>query len=140
MRELIALTDKGSFSDWAPAELELCADFTTAVALGYDWFKDGMNAAQQATAKEFLIQKGMEALAAKLEGKPLPETTRTKQPGTVNTKRTSPPGGPLARQSWEYLAGSASALVTESSADRSAISCIGTAANTTSSRMRFESL
>ena len=86
VRELIALTDKGSFSDWAPAELELCADFTTAVALGYDWFKDGMNAAQQATAKEFLIQKGMEALAAKLEGKPVPETARTKQPGTVDTK------------------------------------------------------
>jgi Heparinase II/III-like protein len=86
VRELIALTDKGSFSDWAPDEMELCGDFTTAVALGYDWFKDGMNAAQQATAKEFLVQKGMEALAAKLEGKPVPVTARTKQPGTVDTK------------------------------------------------------
>lgn len=86
VREMIALTDKATFSDWAPAELDLCADFTTAVALGYDWFKDGMNATQQATAKEFLVQKGMEALAAKLEGKPIPETARTKQPGTVDTK------------------------------------------------------
>lgn len=86
VRELIALTDKGSFSDWAPDDMELCGDFTTAVALGYDWFKDGMNASQQATAKQFLVQKGMEPLAAKLEGKPVPETARTKQPGTVNSK------------------------------------------------------
>lgn len=86
VREIIALTDKATFSDWSPDEMELCGDFTTAVALGYDWFKDGMNATQQATAKEFLIQKGMEPLAAKLEGKPVPETARTKQPGTVDTK------------------------------------------------------
>jgi len=44
IRELDVLTDSRSFSDWSPAEPELCADFTTAVALGYDWFRDGLKA------------------------------------------------------------------------------------------------
>jgi hypothetical protein len=98
IRELDVLTDSRSFSDWSPAEAELCADFTTAVALGYDWFRDGLNAEQQKRAKEFLIQKGMEALAAHLEGKPVPETARTKAPGTADTKPTKAPAKPATKE------------------------------------------
>ena len=94
IREIDVLTDSRSFPDWSPAEPELCADFTTAVALGYDWFRDGLNAEQQKRAKEFLVQKGMEALGAHLEGKPVPETARTKAPGTTDAKATK--GAPKA--------------------------------------------
>ncbi len=97
VREIIALTDKVTFPNWAPEEMDLCADFTVGVALGYDWFKDGMNAAQQATAKEYLVQKGMEALAAKLEGRPVPETALTKMAGTVDDKTKKPAAKPVEK-------------------------------------------
>lgn len=97
VRELDILCDKRDFKNWSPNDLELCADFTTAVAIGYDWFKAGMNAAQQEKIRTYLVQKGVEALAAKLKGDPLPATTAEPEAGTVQAKAPAPKAAPKAK-------------------------------------------
>ena len=74
VREVILLCDKTNFRDWHPAEPSSVADMVIAVTLGYDWFRDGFNAKQAADIRVFLRQKGVEALIAHIEGKPVPAT------------------------------------------------------------------
>jgi hypothetical protein len=101
IRELDMLCDSRSFPDWSPREPELCADFTTAVALGYDWFKGGMNAAVQKKVLTYLAQKGVEPLAAHLKGDEMPATATTVAPGTSgksDNKKAAPKGKPEKRK------------------------------------------
>lgn len=88
VRELVALTD---FPDWKPAEPEITADFLIAASIGFDWFLDGLNAEQRKKAREFMVQKGIDALVAHLKGDPIPETAKGKSPGQSDTKSTPAP-------------------------------------------------
>jgi hypothetical protein len=114
IRELDMLCDSRSFPDWSPAEPELCADFTTAVVMGYDWFKGGMNAAVQKKVLTYLVQKGVEPLAAHLKGDEMPATATTVAPGTSgksDTKKGPAKGKPEKRKGpptkEEFIAASA---------------------------------
>lgn len=91
VEEIMALVDPTSFGDWYPAEPEVTADFVVAVALGYDWFRDGLNAQQATTVRTHLLEKGIDALAAFLEGDEIPETAKAKAPGaTASAKKAAP--------------------------------------------------
>jgi hypothetical protein len=74
VRELILLCDKTNFRDWHPADAGSVADMVIAVTLGYDWFRDGLNATQAAEIRAFLRQKGVDALIAHIQDKPVPPT------------------------------------------------------------------
>lgn len=74
VRELILLCDKTNFRDWHPADAGSVSDMVIAVTLGYDWFRDGLNAKQAEDIRVFLRQKGVDALIAHIQDKPVPPT------------------------------------------------------------------
>lgn len=90
--ELLALVDPSSFGDWYPDEPEVTADFVVAVALGYDWFRDGLNAQQATQVRTHLAQKGIDVLAAFLEGDEIPATARAAAPGATASAKKAAPG------------------------------------------------
>lgn len=89
VREVTGLTDP-AFGDWYCDEANVTKDLVLAACLGYDWFKDGFNAGQLAKLREYIDQKGVDVLVAKLKGEPAPETARVKAPGTVAAKDDKP--------------------------------------------------
>jgi hypothetical protein len=64
-----------------------------AVTLGYDWFRDGLNATQAAAIRAFLRQKGVDALIAHLQDKPVPPTAFA----TAPEGREANPEAPAAK-------------------------------------------
>lgn len=92
VEEVMALVDPTSFGDWYPAEPEVTADFVVAVALGYDWFRDGFNAQQATAIRTHLIEKGIDAIAAFVEGDDVPDSAKAKAPGaTASAKKSAAP-------------------------------------------------
>lgn len=93
VRELIALTDPPTFQNWYPTEPEVTADFLIAASLGYDWFRDGLNAQQATAARTYMIEKGIDALVANLKGEPPPESAVGQAAGTTSTPKAGTKGG-----------------------------------------------
>ncbi len=92
VEEMMALVDPTSFGDWYPAEPEVTADFVVAVALGYDWFRDGLNAQQATAIRTHLTEKGIDAIAAFVEGDEVPDSAKAKAPGaTASAKKSAAP-------------------------------------------------
>jgi hypothetical protein len=70
-----------------------------AVALGYDWFRTGLNTDQAATIRTCLAEKGIGALIAHLEGEEIPESAKGVSGGqTGATKKGTPPKAPVKGQ------------------------------------------
>ncbi len=92
-RELTLLCDKTNFRDWHPTDAGAVADMVIAVTLGYDWFRDGLNATQAAAIRAFLRQKGVDALIAHLQDKPVPPTAFA----TAPEGREANPEAPAAK-------------------------------------------
>ena len=90
-RELIALTDKVSFRDWHPDLMDNVTDMVVATALGYDWFRTGLNNEQAAVVRTYLADKGIAALIAHLEGEEIPESAKGTSGGQTGTKSKAPP-------------------------------------------------
>jgi hypothetical protein len=97
-KELIALTDKVSFRDWHPDLLDNVTDLVVAAALGYDWFRAGLNAEQAAVTRTFLAEKGIAALIAHLEGEEIPESAKGTSGGQTGTKSKAPAKAPAKPQ------------------------------------------
>lgn len=93
-REVMLLCDKVNFRDWHPTEAVAVADMVIAVSLGYDWFRDGYNAAQAAEIRTFLRQKGVDALVAHLEEEPVPPTAFGTSAGQTEEKKKAPAKAP----------------------------------------------
>ncbi len=91
VRELIALTDKISFRDWHPDLADNVTDMVVAVALGYDWFRAGLNAEQAAGVRTYVAEKGIAALIAYLNGDEVPESAKGTSGGQTGTKSKTPP-------------------------------------------------
>ncbi|MCB1227395.1 MAG: hypothetical protein KDK99_16375, partial [Verrucomicrobiales bacterium] len=70
VRELVALCDPSSFSDWYPDQHEVTADFIIAVSLGYDWFHASLNKQQQENIRQTLITRGLEPLSEHVKNLP----------------------------------------------------------------------
>lgn len=83
VRELIAITDPATFQNWYVDEPAVTADFLIAAALGYDYFRDGLNAKQATDARTYMVEKGIGALVALLKGEPVPESARGKASGSA---------------------------------------------------------
>ncbi|TDU73012.1 heparinase II/III-like protein [Prosthecobacter fusiformis] len=95
VREMIAITDPATFQNWYVDEPAVTADFLIAASLGYDYFRDGMNAKQATDARTYMIEKGIGALVALLKGEPVPESARGKAAGVTNAPKPkgTPKGG-----------------------------------------------
>ena len=91
VRELIALTDKVSFRDWHPDLTDNVTDMVVATALGYDWFRTGLNTEQAAGVRTYLAEKGIGALIAFLDGDEIPESAKGQSGGQTSTKSKAPP-------------------------------------------------
>lgn len=91
VRELIALTDKISFRDWHPELVDNVTDMVVASALGYDWFRTGLNAEQATGVRTYLAEKGIAALIAHLEGEEIPESAKGMSGGQTGTKSKAAP-------------------------------------------------
>ena len=101
IRELVAITDPATFQNWYVDEPEVTADFLIAACLAYDAFRDGLTAKQVTEVKSYMIEKGVDALAARLKGDPIPETARGQSAGaeaTAKAKAKAPPPKPAARK------------------------------------------
>jgi hypothetical protein len=72
VREVELFCDKINFRDWHPSEPSGVTDMVIAVSLGYDWFRDGFNTEKAAQIREFVYDKGVEALLAHLQDEPVP--------------------------------------------------------------------
>lgn len=94
VRELIAITDTATFQNWYVDEPRVTADFLIAASLGYDFFRDGLNAKQATDSRTYMVEKGIGALAAFLKGEPVPESARGKAAGTASDSK--PKGAPKA--------------------------------------------
>ncbi len=81
VREMIAITDPATFQNWYVDEPEVTADFLVAASLGYDYFRNAFTAKQLADVKLYMVQKGIDALAARLKGDPIPATARGQAAG-----------------------------------------------------------
>lgn len=97
-RELIALTDKVSFRDWHPDLMDNVTDLVVATALGYDWFRAGLNTEQAAGIRTYLAEKGIAALIAHLEGEEIPESAKGQSAGQTGTKAKAPAKPPAKPQ------------------------------------------
>ena len=94
VRELIALTDKVSFRDWHPELMDNVTDMVAAVALGYDWFRTGLNTEQAAGVRTYVAEKGIAALIAHLDGDEIPDSAKGQSGGQTSTKKVTPPKAP----------------------------------------------
>lgn len=114
-RELTAITDPSIFTNWYVDEPAVLADFLVAAALGYDYFRDGLNAQQATAVRTYMIEKGIGALAAHLKGEPMPESARGRAPGTSASK--APAKAPAkkaespAQPDAEHMAGAAALIM-----------------------------
>lgn len=114
-RELIAITDPSVFTNWYVDEPGVLADFLIAASLGYDYFRDGLNAQQATAVRTYMVEKGIGALAAHLKGEPIPESARGRAPGTsaskapakAAAKKSDGPEQPDA----EHMAGAAALII-----------------------------
>lgn len=93
VQELIGLTDKVAFRDWHPELMDNVADMVVAVSLGYDWFNAGLNAQQKTEIRTYLMEKGIDALEAHLEGEEIPETAKGTSGGQTAPKKAAPKKG-----------------------------------------------
>ncbi|OYW76245.1 MAG: hypothetical protein B7Z37_09715 [Verrucomicrobia bacterium 12-59-8] len=98
VRELIALTDKVSFRDWHPDLMDNVTDMVAATALGYDWFRTGLNTEQAAVVRTYLAEKGIAALIAHLDGEEIPESAKGQSGGQTGTKSKVPAKAPAKPQ------------------------------------------
>lgn len=98
VEEVMALVDPASFGDWYPAEPEVTADFVVAVSLGYDWFRDGFNAQQAGAVRTHLLEKGINAVAAFLDGDEVPDSAKAKASGPAAGGNSKPKGGAAAKK------------------------------------------
>ncbi|WP_395741961.1 heparinase II/III family protein [Prosthecobacter sp.] len=98
VRELIALTDKVSFRDWHPELADNVTDMVVATALGYDWFRAGLNNEQATGVRTYLAEKGIAALIAFLEGDEIPESAKGTSGGQTGTSKKAPPAKVPAKQ------------------------------------------
>jgi len=89
-KEVLALTDKVSFRDWHPDLMDNVTDMVVATALGYDWFRAGLNTEQAAVVRTYLAEKGIAALIAHLEGEEVPESAKGQSGGQTGTKVKPP--------------------------------------------------
>ena len=87
---MLALTDKVSFRDWHPDLMDNVTDMVVATALGYDWFRAGLNTEQAAVVRTYLAEKGIAALIAHLEGEEVPESAKGQSGGQTGTKAKPP--------------------------------------------------
>lgn len=85
-QEVISLTDKVAFRDWHPDLVDNVTDMVIATALGYDWFRSSLNAAEATAIRTYLTEKGIEALIAHIEGDEIPESAKGTSGG-----QTAPP-------------------------------------------------
>lgn len=114
-RELTAITDPSIFTNWYVDEPAVLADFLVAASLGYDYFRDGLNAQQATAVRTYMIEKGIGALAAHLKGEPMPESARGRAPGTSASK--APAKAPAkkaegpAQPDAEHMAGAAALIM-----------------------------
>ena len=90
VQELTGLTDKIAFRDWHPELMDNVADMVVAVSLGYDWFNASLNAQQKTEIRTFLMEKGIDALVAHLEGEEIPETAKGTSGGQTASKKAAP--------------------------------------------------
>lgn len=58
-RAIQELSHVAGYVDWNPSHFLDVAEMTHAFALGYDWFFDAMTAAERATVRTALVQKGL---------------------------------------------------------------------------------
>lgn len=86
-RELIAITDPATFQNWYVDEPAVTADFLIAAALGYDFFRAGLNTQQATAARTYMVEKGVGALVALLKGEPVPESARGKASGSAGESK-----------------------------------------------------
>ena len=86
VRELVAITDPSVFTNWYVDEVGVLADFLAAASLGYDFFRAGLNEQQATAVRTYMVEKGIGALVAHLEGEPIPESARGRAPGTAASK------------------------------------------------------
>ena len=101
VREVILLCDKTNFRDWHPADAGAVSDMVIAVTLGYDWFRDGFSVKQTTEIRSFLRQKGVDALIAHIEDKPLPATAFDTAPEGSDANPEAPAkkdAAPVTRQ------------------------------------------
>lgn len=99
VRELVAITDPATFQNWYVDEPEVTSDFLIAACIGYDAFRSGLTVKQVADIKTYLTEKGVDALAARLKGDPIPESARGKSAGAEATaKAKAPAPKPPARK------------------------------------------
>lgn len=97
VKELVAITDKATFQNWyADKEPHVTADFLIAACIGYDQFKGNLSAKQVQESRTYIIQKGVEGLAAHLNEEPIPVTAIGKAAGiedepTQKTNTNTPP-------------------------------------------------
>lgn len=114
VRELVAITDPSVFTNWYVDEVGVLADFLTAASLGYDFFRAGLNVQQATAVRTYMVEKGIGALVAHLEGQPIPESARGRAPGTSASKAPAKAPAKKAEGSEdpdaEHMAG-ASALI-----------------------------
>lgn len=105
IRELVAITDPATFQNWYVDEPEVTADFLIAACIGFDSFRDGLNAKQLVEVKTYMIEKGVDALAARLKGEPVPESARGKAAGADATAKAkaAPAKAPARKDSKEML-------------------------------------
>ena len=75
IREVVALCDPASFSDWYPTQPNVTADFLIATSLGYDWFHAGFNKQQVEKIRGYLVNQGIIPLAAFLDKKEADKAT-----------------------------------------------------------------
>ncbi len=87
VREMIAITDPATFQNWYVDEPEVTADFLIAASLGYDYFRNAFTAKQLSDVKLYMVQKGIDALAARLKGDPIPQTARGQSAGTESAPK-----------------------------------------------------
>lgn len=97
VKELVAITDKTTFQNWyVDKEPHVTADFLIAACIGYDQFKGNLSAKQVEETRTYIIQKGVEGLAAVLNHEAIPVTAIGKAAGiedtpTQKTTTTAPP-------------------------------------------------
>jgi len=91
IREMVAITDPATFQNWYVDEPAVTADFLIAACLGYDYFKDGFTAKQLADVKQYTIEKGISALAARIKGDPIPPEARGKAAGVEAAPKAKAP-------------------------------------------------
>jgi hypothetical protein len=75
VRELVAICDPKSFSDWYPDQPHVTTDFLIAACVAFDWLHSGLNKAQLDTARTCIVNQGILPLVAFLDKKAADKAT-----------------------------------------------------------------